>query len=82
MLDHDEQLFQFYWDLHKGREDHQERPAVFPLDQLAYERLDNLSRLDESVEIHQDQNARSLGLGWLLVVGCGSRQASDRPHRL
>jgi hypothetical protein len=55
VLQHYEQLFQFGRDLDDGREDHNKRAVLFALIDLSGKRLDDLSTVQEPVEVHQHE---------------------------
>jgi len=70
MRDQREELLQFDRNLNHGRQDDHECPRLFAADHLPGQRLDDLSRLEESVEILENQNCRAVRSG----------QRVDRPN--
>ena len=60
VLDHDEQLFELRRHLDDRRQDHDERAVLFAGGQLFGQGLHDFGRLQEAVEIDQDENRRAV----------------------
>ena len=61
MLHNDHQLFQFHWHGNNRGQDDDERAVGFARADLLGQRLDDLCRLQETVEVDEHQDGRAIG---------------------